>query len=327
MSFPIRVEEDAEHYYVTIPATQKQRASSIAGRRWLPERKVWAYPRSKYIFETLSKEFKNDAEVFQATAPISTLHEEPTDRPAITFDTLQTLLTKKKSVEEQPEDPAEKDDDPSLYEKSLSATAEDLTSIQNKADTLIAKISELTQSVGEIKGNLISIKDTNSNIETVVEGLEQQPVPESEPTKPEPLDPDNRADLRVIENALISIAQISSKNDPSFILWMSKQEPLIDSFRFISETNEHLKRKLADYLGLHNASRTSFFNLISEASKLRLLTVNDSIHVPQMLRGLNAHRNCFGHPNMNRAEVINRAITYLFTSALIWSEFASDQTE
>ena len=66
---PIRVYENDDHFLVEIHASQKLRASRIAGRRWDASQVAWVYPKTLQSYEALKNEFQRDADSFEIRKP------------------------------------------------------------------------------------------------------------------------------------------------------------------------------------------------------------------------------------------------------------------
>ncbi|MCL6650402.1 MAG: hypothetical protein K6U89_19055, partial [Chloroflexi bacterium] len=56
----IDIKETETELLLFIPASQKERAKSIDGRRWDPERRCWVYPKTARMYDALLAEFGDD---------------------------------------------------------------------------------------------------------------------------------------------------------------------------------------------------------------------------------------------------------------------------
>lgn len=76
----IRISETETEYLLFIPYNQKERARSINGRIWDPERKCWVYPRNISMYKALREEFAADLTSSSSLTPPQSFDEQETQK-------------------------------------------------------------------------------------------------------------------------------------------------------------------------------------------------------------------------------------------------------
>ncbi|MDP6537682.1 MAG: hypothetical protein QGG02_15370, partial [Gammaproteobacteria bacterium] len=133
----ISVYEDDDKFLVKIPATQKLRASRIAGRRWDFKLVAWVYPKTLACYDSLKAEFERDAEVFNIRKPKRKPIPSP---PKPAFDGSRQDL--EVSLDEAwPPDPP----------KPASQDSNDFFSVLPKMDTLLDTLRIVETSTNSIE--------------------------------------------------------------------------------------------------------------------------------------------------------------------------------
>ncbi|MEZ4870462.1 MAG: hypothetical protein R3C14_54540 [Caldilineaceae bacterium] len=65
----IELKQTETEYLLSIHASQKERAKSVNGWRWVPERRCWVYPRNARTYDALIAEFGDDLVSLSVTRP------------------------------------------------------------------------------------------------------------------------------------------------------------------------------------------------------------------------------------------------------------------
>ena len=295
-SQPVQVTEVDNNYHVKIHATQKERASRIAGRRWDPNLVAWVYSKNLQTYEALKAEFQKDAEIFEIRKPkrVTTLKPAP--------------------------HPTEEDD--SIYQDDWKDLTQKTDNIHEQFGGISNQLTSLLEEVrilGESNTALHSKLDDHTPTETA-------PAPENE--KDSNLDISKASDQEALGEALIQIALASTKQDQSFAKWVKQHNPVTKPRDFVSCTHEHLLNQLKAIAGEKPYNGTSFADYIYLVKDRKLVSIDRSHNVPAILFTLNSQRNIISHTaGMNPTELMNRSITYLMNTALIWQDFASEPTE
>lgn len=295
-AFPIEVTQDNVQFLVKIPASLKERASMIPGRRWNPQIKRWVYPKTTACYEALKEQFKRDAAIFDIRKPPSKRLPTPA--------------------------PQELESDPGM-EEWREPTEKD-SNLQEKFWGIEEQIASVLRFVQDINHNTKHLLQK----QTVVDrpnGEERDTPSEAQPTS---LSFTDREDLQVLETTLKHLAFATAGQDASFTKWIANQQPLLSPHRFVSETHEKLKSELANILGIQDHRPENFNRLIGKCKEQELLSTEHRLNVPQVLYAMNQHRNRFSHAeNFPDSEQLSRSIIYLLNLALIWPHVASEPVD
>ena len=147
----IYVTETDDEYLVSIPINEKERAKSIDGRRWDPERKVWVYPKTPKILEQLIAEFGDENSKIMVEIPGK--ENKPHTRTSSQIDEanlLQKILDEIKKAEKEPSPPPkESASDAERYLKQISTLEQQLQAVLDQMkskDLLITELERKTES-------------------------------------------------------------------------------------------------------------------------------------------------------------------------------------
>ena len=289
--FPIEVTENEWQFMVRIPASQKERASKIPGRRWNPEIERWIYPKTVTTYETLTDEFKRDASVFDIRKPPSRRLPKPENPP----DEEDQSLEEWKGLNEKTSE---------IHEK-FNGLEEQIAAILGTVRT-VESIAHETQ-------NLLKSRQDSSTVQ------EQEP-----PAVRQALDLSEGQDLKIMERSLVTLAFVASGRDQSFAKWISNYKPMFQPHEFVADTHEKIKGAIAGIVGEPNYRKEGFHELMQ---KLKARDVIEPSLI-YLLLAMNQHRNRFGHSeNFTESERLTRSIIYLFNLALVWPHIASEPVE
>jgi hypothetical protein len=295
--FPIEVTENEWQFMVRIPASQKERASRIPGRRWNPEIERWVYPKTTTTYDALTEEFKRDASVFEIRKPASKRLPKPVAQPD--------------------------EDDQSLEEwKDLN---EKTSEIHEKFNSLDERISTILESVRAVE----SLTRETQDMVKAGSGSDDE-APEQPMAGPRALEPSNRDDLKIMQKALVQVAIATSDHDQSFSGWIGKHEPLLLPDKFVTATHEKLKESIAQILGEADYENADFIDLVHglKQGTVMGLDFRENRRIGNLLFAMNQHRNRFSHQNgFTEPERLSRSIIYLFNLALVWPHVASEPVE
>ena len=156
----INLEQNNNHYFLTIPQALKQRAKKIFPRQWDSKRSAWVYPRNKQTYQSLLEEFKSDLQNVSITSPedINLKNDiELTGQVKFLKKENKSLEGKVAKVEQ------ERDEYISLIEQ-LSNEVKDLEQ-QNKESNLEQEIKDISK---KCAGN-------NPNFNKIIDELEFGP--------------------------------------------------------------------------------------------------------------------------------------------------------
>lgn len=292
---PIRVYENETNFLVEIPASQKIRASRIAGRRWDPNFVAWIYPKTIDCYEALKTEFQKDADFFDIRKPKR-----------------QPILEARASISH--------DDLNSEFEREWRELSEHTSNIHSNFSEVSGKLDFLVSTVK-------SLEDASVTLERMIlaRNLESNlnSVHDYDSDKCETLDLSEQLEL-----GLKRIAFESSGRDLSFKQHLEKFNPVLKPERFVTRTHEHLLHALAEISGDPNPSESAFSRYVNHVKNDGLVRNDREKKVPAILFMLNGHRNQIIHSkDMQESELQNRAISYLMGVAQIWSEIASQPVE
>lgn len=292
---PIRVFENDINFLVEIPASQKIRASRIAGRRWDPGLVAWIYPKTLDCYEALKAEFQRDADSFDI--------RKPKRKPAPEARLAQTS-----------------DEGDTDFEKEWKELSENTSNIHSSFSDVSGKIDFLVKTVQ-------SLEDSSTSLERMIiaRNLESSLSQENEA---EIQCQESNVNDDTLELGLKHIAVESSGQDKSFKQHLDKYNPLSKPERFVMRTHEHLLRALAEIAGDTDPRESAFSRYVHHVKENDLVPNTREKNVPAILFMLNGHRNQVVHSkDMPEYELKNRAISYLMGVAQIWSEVASEPVE
>jgi len=87
----IRLNESDTEFFLYVPFQQKELAKGIDGRRWDPDRRCWAFPKTARVFDAIVGEFGDDLGTITVTRPDASL-KKPTPDPESENVTLREEL-------------------------------------------------------------------------------------------------------------------------------------------------------------------------------------------------------------------------------------------
>lgn len=291
---PIKVLENNTHFLVEIAASQKERASRIAGRRWDAQLVSWIYPKTIECYEALKAEFERDADKFKIRKP------------------------KRKSLPEAVRTSQSQDDND--FENEWKEMSEKTSSIENSFADVSSKVDYLVKTIQ-------GLEETSNSLENMILAQRLESTIEEESGAAENTISDKSLNDK-LEEFLIDIAVASTGNDQSFILHMEKYNPLSKSEQFVMRTHERLLQSIAQMCGDSSPRESSFSDYVNQLKNCYLVEDTREKKIIATLFMLNSHRNQIVHSrNIPDQELKNRAITYLMGVAFIWCEVASEQVE
>ena len=291
---PIRVYENDDHFLVEIHASQKLRASRIAGRRWDASQVAWVYPKTLQSYEALKNEFQRDADSFEIRKP----KRKPVPEAKLI------------NVNEEP------DQD---FEREWKELSENTSNIHSNFSDVAGKIDFLVKTVQ-------SLEDSTASVERMIlaKNLEDNLNSHGKvENSKEVLNLDEQ-----LEAVLNQIAFESSGQDESLKKHLQKYNPLSKPERFVMRTHEHLLHALAEIAGDRDPTESAFSKYVHYVKDNRLVENTREKNVPAILFMLNGHRNQIVHSRrMPESELKNRAISYLMGLAQVWSAVAAEPVE
>lgn len=300
---PIEVFEDNTHFLVRIHPQNRDRAKKIVGRQWDGDRKAWVYSKDPLTYEALIEEFQKNADSFNIRRP-------KTKRPTGIKPPVKELGNEESDNDE--------------FEDRLLEEIRPLGGIDESQEKVYSELEEIREMLG-------SLRDFSSNqsriLEEFCENHIEKPIREKVSTKtievlPRSLDLNKQREIELFEEALITLACSTAKQQISFREWVRKYKPLRDPSGFVMKTHEFLKRQLGKLVGDENPY-TKFDFLIRKARNENFIyrdEKNPADKPISILFTLNDHRNCFGHSYFDELEERTRAIIYLMNLALVWSK-------
>lgn len=285
---PIRVLENNTHFLVEISASQKIRASRIAGRRWDSQLVAWVYPKTIDSYEALKVEFSRDAVEFDIRKPKR-----------------KSVPVPVKSTVDDENDHDFENEWKEMSEKT-SSIHDTFSEMTGKIDYLVKSVHSLEESnnsleqmllIDRLEASMDADKDSNSEVSKEIDAVEQ------------------------FEQLLKEIALGTSEHDASFRQHLEIYRPLKQPERFIMRTHEHLLKSLAEMSGNHSPQESAFAKYVENVKANELVPR----HIPGVLFMLNSHRNRVVHStSMSEHELQSRAIIYLMGVSHIWREVASE---
>jgi len=289
---PIKVFENNTHFLVEIPASQKERASRIAGRRWDTNLVAWIYPKTIECYEALYKEFAKNSDEFEIRKP------------------------KRKSAPQAVKASVDNEADHD-FENEWKEMSEQTSSIHNSLPDVSGKIDVLLKTVK-------SLEESSNSVEQMIISQRLEAVLEEDAEANNNSDSvDGNTDQ--LECLLKSIAYESTGNDESFNQHIDKYQPIVKPERFVMRTHERLLNSLAEMSGDLNPRESSFAKYVHYVKDNELVPNTREKNVPAVLFMLNGHRNQIVHSReMSEFELKNRSISYLMGVAHIWREVASE---
>lgn len=287
----IKVYEENNKYLVKIQASQKLRASRIAGRRWDPGLVAWVYPRTLDCYEALKSEFERDADLFDIRKP------------------------KRMPVPHPPKLPTQEYEE-GIYEDEWKDLTKKTANIHDEFSNVSIKMDAL------LKNFRILEASTNS----IEKSLNEQQAPKKQPNND--IDINSYSGLKYLEKTLKLLAYEASGRDESFKNFFDQHNPLTKAEKFVLRTHEHLLHELAAIAGEANPTESKFASYIHAVKDGNLVPQERNHNVPSILFVLNNHRNSIIHAKgMSEFELLNRSITYLMNVALIWKDVASQPVD
>lgn len=292
---PIKVLENNTHFLVEISASQKERASRIAGRRWDAQLVAWIYPKTIECYEALKAEFQRDAAEFDIRKP------------------------KRKPLPEAVKTSVDSQDDHD-FESEWKEMSEKTSNIDSSFSEVSSKVDYLVKMVQ-------GLEESSDSLERMIIAERMESVIEKDQASS---DDDSIKEVlsEKLEELLINIAYDVSGCDPSFKKHMEKLRPLGRSESFVIQTHERLLRSLKAISGVRPPEGTRFIDYVYYVKNNDLIPSTREKNEIGILLTLNGIRNQIAHPdNMSEYEIVSRAISYLMMLALIWREVASEQVD
>jgi hypothetical protein len=305
----IEVSEDDTHFLVRIHPENRDRAKRINGRQWDGDRKAWVYPKEPLTYEALVEEFQKDAGSFNIRRPKT--QRPPGIKPP--FQEPDNEELEDQLLEEIPSLDEIGESQEKMYGE-LEQIREMLGSLRDVAENQSRIIEEVRGTQEETTKVLIKFEPPNHTQQTI--------KTETVEVLPDSLDLNKQKEIELLEKALIMLACRTTKEKRSFYKWVSKYKPLREPSGFVIRTHEFLKKQLGRIVGDENP-HTKFHTLINKARDESLIyrdEKNPADRPISILKTLNEHRNCFGHPDFDQLEEWSRSIVYLMNLALVWSK-------
>jgi hypothetical protein len=313
----IEIRETATELLLYIPASQKERARAIEGRRWEPERRCWVYPKTRRMYDALIGEFGDDVVPGSVPPAPSVSPGEPRGEGN---GGEQRWLDLNESLQSQLQDLRDALD---LLRQPghgpASAAASDLYS------TLVTKESEIAGLRARLREQENHVAEARVEAARLREQLDQEhqenTVLRNELVRQQESTMSNGRHFTAMIRGL---AVETSGNDEWFQQIITDVRLTRDFAMLMVPRLEHALR---DVLGIDDEDRVSLFEMISQARDGQLLT-EDAIDMAHLLR---KQGNILKHGKPEPRTIPARGLLSLYAAAILWPELsiqsmAMDQT-
>jgi len=278
----IDIQETEKEYLLFIPISQKERAKSIEGRRWDPDRKAWVYPKTGRSYDALISEFGDDLINVSITRP-----ELPTFRPR----------------------------ESSLAEEN-KALREQLTKIQQALDLLAGstgdqnKTQALQTALASAEKELISIKELVRHREQQLETTNRDLKALQDELEDLKKNITISKDKLHLDKAIKERAKQATGNDPDFVRILDKLNiDLSLPLEIVKELENSLRRLLAT-----DDRNLNLYDLLAQAKDAQLLA--DEAY--DLAHSIRKQRNILAHEQVDKRTHIGRVLFVLFAASLLW---------
>lgn len=309
----IRLTQTASELLLYVPSSEKERAKAIPGRRWNSDRKCWAYPKTRVVYEAIIAEFGKELPPREATAQ-SERHDVPAQHPPMSSalyppvreaEILQTELLRIRQALDEMRDA-------------------DATSRETQVAALEAKISERERELSELRQALSVLQDQ----------LRQSDMDLAEMRRQLSQAQDEQKDLRQELERAVAATKMSSKQfvtysknlaltlvarDPQFArLCKELNSPRTFPVAVRKELEVALRRKL-DISG----SAVDLRQLLDEARERQMFSQTER-NLAYLLR---SEGNAAAHEHADADSVWPRCLMVMYAIALLWPALADAQPD
>ena len=277
----IDLKETEKEYLLYIPASQKERARQIQGRRWDIDRKAWVYPRTQKMYDALLAEFADDLLDIEITSPEK--------RPSpVTNDSLEKQNTQLQQQLER-----------------IGKTVEDLVSAKSgekKMSLLQAQVAEQSALIASLRIELRTSQNTLKNSQLESDQLRQE-IRELKQQV-------NSNDGETLEELIQKLAISSTGNDQAFELTLDRIA--IDS-TFPMEICKVLEHSLRNMLKTDDRE-LSLYDLLSQARDAEIM-VDEAFDLAHSIR---KQRNVLAHRDIDERTRRIRIFYVVAAASLLW---------
>lgn len=279
----IYVTETDDEYLVSIPINEKERAKSIQGRRWDPERKVWVYPKTPKILEQLIAEFGDENSKIMVEIPgkekQSTSHTaEQRDEANL----LQKLLNEIKKTEQAR--PQQSDTDEYITQ---------ISSLEQQLKLVVEQVNNKDMLISELEHKAASSEEQITQLRELLAKKDQ-----------------SACDCSVL---IKERAKEATSNDPKFCTMIDNHE--INKDLLLDLTNK-MHQELRTVLRVDDPS-ASLHDLIIQAVDAEIFSTEASDYAHLIRK----ERNKIVHDNAYVKTHEARIMMCLFAAALLWPNF------
>ncbi|MBN2566266.1 MAG: hypothetical protein JXB46_11205 [Candidatus Eisenbacteria bacterium] len=287
-------ETDSE-LLLTIPASQKERAKRIEGRRWDPDRVCWVYPKTQRVFDAIIAEFGDDLDDTKVVRP------EPDQKAAAQAAMAQKQLAA--DNERLRGELAGLRETLGLLKatgKQGSTQVERLHALLEKRESQLEKVQDRLAKTQERADSLVKAIDAskkeNAKLRIELEGARSS----------------SSVDGRLTAR-LQTLAIQGSSGSAEFAAALKSVKT---TSRYPVDLALALERHLR--ASLKNDDPASLHDLIVQADEAGLLTP-EAVDLAHALR---RQRNTAVHSTPDEKAMRARALLSLFTAALLWRELS-----
>lgn len=286
MAETIRLDQTDSEYLLYIPASQKERAKSIDGRRWDPERVCWVYPRTGRTYDALIAEFGDDLVTIKVTRPSAASQVTKPDFQSENESLKKELAGIREMLKSLP--------------KSDDKTSSELREAYNQLAQRESEISALKQRLKMQEDEIAELKRSISGLQGTIQNLRNQSG--------------NKSSAFSLSKSLKNVAIESTGNDPKFKAFVENLE--LDENRIAIDLAKALERELRKLLKTSD-NTLKLHDLLTQVKDANLLPP-EAIDLAHLIR---KQRNIIAHGDGYSVTYPAREFLSLFAASLLWPEF------
>jgi DNA repair exonuclease SbcCD ATPase subunit len=294
----VHIEETDTEFVLSLPYDQRQRAKSIEGYRWEPERKSWVFPRTRRVYEALIAEFGDDLVTLTIT------------RPQVPNSAAQTatLQTENQSLKDELADI--RNTLQLISQANQQGTSSEARALQsalaareNELATLRGQLQEREREVARCGQQLAESHQEVERLRTATTALQAE-LHKRQGSRATP--------SASVEALLKQKAQEATGNDPIFVEMIGQLK--MDA-TFPIELGKYLERKLRVLLDCTDRSLT-LHDLITQAKDAAFLP-EEAIDLAHIIR---KQRNIMAHERLDARTHGGRILFSLFAASILWPQ-------
>lgn len=288
-----RLSETDTELLLFIHPSQKERAKSIDGRRWDPQRRGWIYPKTRRAYDAIIAEFGDELSEYPPRPTGPTMQSPSANHLAEENRQLRVELEK---ITAAVEDLARRDSH--AFDESFQSLQEGLAASRVEAERLRETLAQRDVELYRMREELASARTDAALLTSRVEELQAhaKKKPQAQST----------ADL------VKQLAKATARQNTDF-------GKAVDGLRINGtlpiDLAKLIETKLRRALG-HDEDAISLHDLLVEARDAEMLS-EETLDFAHLVR---KQRNVFAHAQVNPETEPARILLVLFAASILWSD-------